>query len=165
MQDALGKAVTDYWIPVALPKHFRPEAVQAYQYAARRPVYNKIKNKANYIEPNFKYNARGRRMPSAKFPNPNLGKSPVNPLELTGQMKTGLLGKPPQSFNMVFSITNAKQVVRLKLPINHPINPKNKGEVGRLNNEDRRIMSKIANQRFSLLVSKANFPKTVKIGK
>ncbi len=128
-----------FWIKEFLPLHFQPSAVQRYSLAARRSAYLLIKQKVDYLNIGFwsqkQHQYIGQRVKIAK---------PTAPLVLTGNLRDSLLAKARGGgLTIKTTATSNKAIVRVKCPIPHPINPKNKGEITRLIRPEIEAMNKV----------------------
>ena len=127
-----------YWINNYLHLHFEPQAYQRYGYARRSFRWNRKKqNAVKAYSPNT-----GREYPAPK---------PPKPLVWTGEMRDRVLSRK-NSYQVKatakFASDDRRQVVNIRIPIPlpHPINPKNRGELTKLAMSEWRKMRSIVNQ-------------------
>jgi hypothetical protein len=123
-----------YWLVYFREKHFDPGAFQRYGYEARSAKYNAIKRRALTVK-----DWQGREHTAPK---------PPAPLVWSGSLRDAVLKKSPADFNIVARATANRQTVSVKIPIPHPLNPKNAGEIGRLIPSEVRAMQEYAVKLF-----------------
>jgi hypothetical protein len=129
-----------YWITNFLPLHFTSTAYQRYQYSRRGSVYNAIKEKMEMVQP-----WQGRKKYGPKtIPAPK----PPLPWVWSGDLRTQLLSMSPEQFRIQTTATSSRQRVRVPIPSPHPIPAGHKGELGKLNQEELAIMTKVAFDKF-----------------
>jgi hypothetical protein len=139
------EALTDvaaFWIEHILPTHFGNQATALYGYRFRSDRYLK----------------RKRRL------RPDL--IPPAPFELSGQLKDYVMTNA-QSGRMLANskpvATSSKIRVTIPVRIPHPIHPKNRGELSRLNRSDRRQMRRYFMMRLKARIAEAPQRRTVEI--
>lgn len=132
--------VAQMWIVRFRELHFGPGAVQRYSYVARSAKYNAIKRRALTVK-----DWQGREVTAPK---------PPSPLVWSGSLRDAVLKKSPADFNIVARATSNRQTVSVKIPIPHPLNPKNAGEIGRLIPSEVREMQEFAVQLFLAEIEK-----------
>jgi hypothetical protein len=131
MRDAL-KATGEFWVKEFLPLHFQQGATAKYNYALVNKIYAIIKNRAKRVRP-WIGRTRGDWVPAPK---------PVRPWVWSGYTMYELLGKAPSQFNIRPVATTAKQTVTVPLPVPHPISSEHSGELGRMTDDEFRLMHK-----------------------
>ena len=133
-----------YWIENFLPLHFTSTAYQRYQYSRRGSTYNAIKEKMQMVQP---WQSRKKYGPKT-IPAPK----PPLPWVWSGDLRTQLLSMSPDQFRISATATSQRQRVRVPLPSPHPIPAGHKGELSKINREEMEIMTKVAFERFVLLM-------------
>lgn len=123
-----------YWAREFLPKHFEPGASGRYGYAPREERTRRIKRYAKQV-----HRWDGAVVPLADNPRP---------LVFTGELIEDVLGRDPANFSVRATATSNRQRVVVKVPLPHPLNPKNKGEVTRLIPSELRAMHRFATRRL-----------------
>lgn len=121
------------WISDFLPLHFLPSAVQRYGYTAR-----------------------SRRTLARKYKK----NGSTAPLVDTGKFRDSVLHKSPLDFNIVARATTNKQTVKVKVPVPHPLNPKNAGEIRQSVNAEWKAMSNEGKAAFMLELDKLKLQRT-----
>lgn len=122
-----GEEVARYWIDHYLLKHFDEGAYQRYRYAARTPRWNRIKRQeAWWYKGQLWYLQH-----------------PPRPLVFTGEMERHVMRRmhvlPIEAKAGAYGGRwNAR--VKVKISIPHALNPKNKGELKRVNPSEWRYL-------------------------
>lgn len=124
------EAAARFWLRAILPRHFEPAASARYNYRGRSARWRRIKAEVTTI--------RKRDGSLVNAPKPPA------PLVWSGDMKKDVLGKPIDSFTVRATATSNRQIVRVRVPLPHPIHPANAGELTRLNEPDRQEMQAVA---------------------
>lgn len=134
IREALKEAA-EFWIATCLPKHFEQGASQRYQYEKRREAYLRLKRIMEKVRPWI-----GTKRQAAYIPAPK----PPRPWVWSGMTIDKLLKRSPSDFNIQARATSKRQTVRVPLPVPHPTNPNNVGELGKMTRDEFRMMSEIA---------------------
>lgn len=123
-----------YWLVNYRQLHFEKSATQRYSYTARNAKYLQIKQRAKRVRV-----SGTKKNPVWKTVTPPLGV-----LQWSGDMKTMVLQKPVEAFNIRATATVNKSTVRIPIPIPHAINPNKKGELTRFTRDELKQMNTIA---------------------
>jgi len=130
------------WLMTFRQRHFEPGAKQRYRYADRTFRWNYKK-------------AYGRNPSRNRSRNLPLHPRQVQDLVYTGDLKAAVLGRPVDAFNIETTATSNRVRARVRVPLPHPLNPKNRGEVTRLNREEFRAMHREAYENLLILMDVA----------
>ncbi len=134
-----GMEAAYYWVNNYLHMHFEPRAFQRYGYARR----------------SFRWNEKKARVNRAYSKNTGQwydAPKPPAPMVWTGELREHVLGRRNSyqaKATSKFASGDRKQVLNITLPIhlNHPINPRNAGELTRLAPSEWRVMRGIVFQK------------------
>ena len=131
MRDGL-QLTGEFWVEHFLPEHFKQGAQGKYNYELVSKVYAIIKNRAKRVRP-WIGRTRGEWVPAPK---------PVRPWVWSGITMRELLSKSPSEFNIKPVATTNKQTVKVPIKVPHPITSEHAGELGRLTDDEFKVMHK-----------------------
>jgi len=136
-----GEVVGVEWVVTMLPTHFGSNAAGMYSHAPRTPGWKRRKLRAkqrggliflglrpNYIPPNaFTINTpRGKQFAQWVVRAPQ---DIMDDNVFTGWMRSKVLNKTASAFNIRSKATRGQGRVTVPVPLGHPRNPKNVGEL------------------------------------
>lgn len=150
-------AAAAHWLKHFLPLHFLTTAIDRYGYKPRRKKWNDYKRAAKtiYVKPesNPKHPMAGLRVA-----NPNYHKEP-DPLVWTGHLKAFVTQKPIEMYtnNARFTYLGKNPTIKVLVPLSHPINAVNAGEITKMTAEEKDILRGVANAELARLVDESGF--------
>lgn len=128
----------EYWVTHILPLHFLPSAVHRYAYISRTERYLRRKRRATRVR-----EWRGQWVNAVQ---------PPLPLVWSDALRRSTR-RPLSEWNIRATATANRQKVVVPVRLPHPMNPKNAGEITRVNNEDIRNMRRIIEQNVRTVVA------------